>query len=444
MEPASNGEWAKLNPPPPLTRHEALVEANRCLMCWDAPCTKACPTSIDVPGFIKRIATGDDVGSARTILEANILGSACARVCPTEVLCEGACVLHDLHARPIEIGRLQAYATDPIVLDGIPLFAAGPPTGRQVAIIGGGPAGLSCAAELVQLGHAAVVFDAAPEPGGLNTYGVAEYKLQQDTSLLEIQWLRDLGVEIRSGVTVGADVTIEALLGDYDALFVGIGLGDIPPLELPGEELDGVESALAFIERLKTHPHAEASLAAERVAVIGGGNTAVDAVIQSARLGADKVTLVYRRGREHMRAYDHEIAKAQADGVEFEFWAMPVAVTGSGSVEGLECIRTALDSDGRPQPVAGSEFRLDVTRVFRATGQAKQRDFLSGIPQLEIDAGGRVVVDDNFRTAHPAVWAGGDCVNGGKEVVNAVAHGKAAAQAIDVELTGAATTSTGR
>lgn len=422
-----------------MRQSEAVAEANRCLMCWDAPCTRACPTHIDVPRFIKQIATDDLLGSSRTILGANILGASCARVCPTEVLCEGACVLHDLHERPIEIGRLQGYATDPVVFGGRQIFQAGPPSGRKVAVVGGGPAGLSCTAELTRLGHRAVMFDAADAPGGLNTYGVADYKMTPQTSLAEIDWVLSHGGELRSGVRVGVDVTVDALLEEYDALFMGTGLGGVPPLGIPGEDTPGVEDALDFIAALKTRPRVETGLEGERVAVIGGGNTAIDACTQSSRLGADKVYLVYRRGREHMRAYDHEIAKARSDGVEFVYWAVPVAVHGGSHVSTLTCRRTELgergpDGRARVEPVDGTDFGLDVSRVLRATGQATYRSFYESIPGIQLDSGGRVVVDDGYHTGHARIWAGGDCVNGGKEVVNAVEHGKQAARDIDATL----------
>lgn len=439
MTQVSDRTWTALDPPAPLTRDEALAEANRCLMCWDAPCTRACPTHIDVPRFIKQIATDDLLGSARTILDANILGASCARVCPTEVLCEGACVLHDLHERPIRIGGLQGYATDPVVFDGGPIFSPAPSTGFRVAIVGAGPAGLSCAAELARHGHDAVILDAAETPGGLNTHGVADYKMAPATALAEVDWVLSHGGELRSGVRVGEDISVDSLLGDYDAVFLGTGLARSAPLGIPGEDLTGVGPALDFIEELKARPREEMALAGERVAVIGAGNTAIDAATQSARLGADKVYLIFRRARPHMRAYAHEIEKALSDGVELVPQAVPVAVNGDDAVASITCRRTKLGesgSDGRPAVTAleGTEFDLDVSRVFRATGQVAYRAFFDDIDGVELDGSGRVVVDRGFRTGHDRIWAGGDCINGGKEVVNAVEHGKQAARDIDHAL----------
>ncbi len=424
-----------LAPAPIMTLDEALAEAHRCLMCWDAPCTRACPTTIDVPGFIKRIGTGDLIGSARTILESNILGASCARVCPTEVLCAGACVLNDLHERPIDIGRLQAFATEGVVFGGISILAVSEPSGHSVGIVGAGPAGLSCGAELARLGHDVVVYDAHDEPGGLNTYGVANYKMDRRTALAEVEFIKGFGVDIRTGTAVGRDVSLDGLLDTHEALFLGVGLGSIPELGLEGEDLDGSLDALDFIADVRA---GTADITGQRIAVIGGGNTAIDAVTQASRLGADRVYLVYRRGRGEMKAYPHDIERALTNGVEFIHWSAPKRVDGDGSVSALVCERTeqvtADDGSVRLVTLPGSEYSIPVTMVMRATGQAKRRSFLSGIDGVTTDGGGRVIVNDDFKTGNDRIWAGGDCVNGGKEVVNAVAHGKAAAIDIDRAL----------
>jgi len=422
---------AELAPQPTMTADEALVEAYRCLMCWDAPCTRACPTSIDVPGFIKRIANDDLVGSARTILEANILGASCARVCPTEVLCAGACVLNDLHERPIDIGRLQAFGTDHIVFGDVDLFKPAAATGHSVGIIGAGPAGLSCGAELAKMGHSVVLYDANDKPGGLNTYGVANYKMDQATSVHEVEFIEALGVEIRLSTAIGTDVSVHELFESHEALFLGVGLGSVPPIGLDGEDLYGVRDALDFIADLRSAPM---DLAGERVAVIGGGNTAIDSVTQAALLGAERVYLVYRRGRDEMKAYPHDIERALANGVEFVHWSAPKRIEGEGSVSALVCERTEYGASGALETIEGSQYRIAVSMVMRATGQEKRRSFFQEIDGVSTDSGGRVVVDGLFRTGNAKVWAGGDCVNGGKEVVNAVAHGKAAAVDIDRAL----------
>ena len=426
-----NGISEALQPAPTMTWDEALVEAHRCLMCWDAPCTRACPTDINVPQFIKRISTGDLIGSARSILGSNILGASCARVCPTEVLCAGACVLNELHERPIDIGRLQAFATDDVVFGGVNIFEVAEPTGHSIGIIGAGPAGLSAGAELAKFGHSVVIYDANEEPGGLNTHGVANYKMDKHTSLREVDFIKSLGVEIRNGVAVGSDVSMDTMMDDHEAVFVGVGLGGVPVLGLEGEDLDGVDDALDFIAALRD---GSADVAGQRVAVVGGGNTAVDAVTQSAMAGADRVYLVYRRGRAQMGGYPHDVERALQHGVEFVHWSAPVRIEGEGRVKALASVRTELDDSGVLQTIEGTEYSIPVDRVLRATGQAKLTPFLSTLDSVEIDPGGRVVVDEHHRTGNNRIWAGGDCVNGGKEVVNAVQHGKIAARSIDEAL----------
>ncbi|MCB1246392.1 MAG: NAD(P)-dependent oxidoreductase [Acidimicrobiia bacterium] len=422
-----------LTPAPTMSADEARSEAHRCLMCWDAPCIRACPTGIDVPKFIKQIATGDLTGSAHTILSANILGASCARVCPTEVLCEGACVMNDLQQRPIEIGHLQAFATDDVLFGQRQVFTIAEPRGTSIGVIGAGPAGLSVGAELAKLGHRVTIYDANEDPGGLNTYGVANYKMDMPTSLLEVAFIQSFGVDFQQGVTVGADVTVDSLVEAHDALFVGVGLGSVPPIGLPGEDLDHVEDALAFIASVRA---GGVDLTGQRVAVVGGGNTAVDAVTQAAMSGAERVYLLYRRGRAEMGGYPKDVDRALRLGVEFVHWAVPIEILGEGSVAAIVCARTDFDGDGTVRTIAGSEFTVPVDRVYRATGQAKRSSFMSLLDGVECDPSGRVVVDEEHRTGNPRIWAGGDCVNGGKEVVNAVQHGKLAARSIHKTLVG--------
>jgi glutamate synthase (NADPH/NADH) small chain len=424
--------FADINPP--LTEAQALEEASRCLFCHDAPCIKACPTRIDVPQFIRQIITGNLRGSAKTILEANILGQSCARVCPTSVLCEGVCVLNAEGKKPVEIGKLQRYAVDPVIASGTQLFKAAPSNGYKVALIGAGPASLSCAAELRKLGYETVIFDARPQPGGLNTYGIAAYKMRAAEAVKEIEMIGALGVEIRNGVTVGVDLTLAQLERDYDAVFIGIGLGETEDLHLPGEELPGCFDALSFIEATKSRRLDQVDVAM-RVAVIGAGNTAIDVATAAMRLGAEKVYMVYRRSPAEMTAFDYEYDLAKNDGVHFIWRATPLQITGPGRVEALECIRTeraTKDAGGRYSypPVPGTEFRLEVGMVIKALGQKRKLDFLKQIPNLELEHGRVAVEPQTMRTKNPHYFAGGDCVNGGGEVVDAVADGKRAAAGI--------------
>ncbi len=421
---------------PALALDAALAEASRCLFCFDAPCTRACPTHIDVPAFIKKIATGNLRGSARTILDANVLGASCARVCPTEVLCEGACVLNDLHSKPIKIGQLQRHATDWAMRHGLRPVAAGPRRPGRVAVIGGGPAGLACAAELLKLGYEAVIYDAGKQPGGLNTSGVAEYKMTPDFSLREVGWLVEAGVQIKSNIKIGTDLSIEDLERQHDAVFVGVGLGRIGRLGIPGDELDGVVDALDFIAQLKLDR--SRARVGRRVVVIGGGNTAIDAVTQSQRLGAEEVTLVYRRGEAEMPAYKHEVQLARESGCRFSFLHHPTRILGRGKVEAIELQRMRLgapDASGRrkPEPAGGDPLVLACDMVIPATGQQPRSELLESLPSVRLDRG-RVVVNDRMQTTNPRYFAGGDCVSGGQEVVNAVAEGKRAAAGIAAYL----------
>ncbi|MCB1070479.1 MAG: NAD(P)-dependent oxidoreductase [Kiritimatiellae bacterium] len=423
---------------PAYTDQQAQVEADRCLYCFDAPCIMACPTGIDIPAFIKKIAVQNNRGAARTILSSNILGASCARVCPTTVLCEGACVLQDRDQKPIKIGRLQRYATDAVAgKEASLLEKPAAATGKKVAVIGGGPAGLGCAAELARLGHAVTIFERRPEAGGLNTYGIAYYKLTPEVSLDEVEVVKSLGVEIRCGVEVGVDLPMADLQKDYDAVFLGVGLGHTYTLGIPGEDLPEVMEALAFIEEIHTQPLHEVAVG-EHVVVIGCGNTAIDAVTQAKRLGATSATIVYRRGEKDMPAYAYEYEIAKADGCGFVFHAAPVEVLGESSVTGLKVIRTEPDAEGRARPVPGSESVIPCDMVIKALGQEKQVKMLQTLlPDLALDAKGRVVRDEKTgQTSVPGVFAGGDAANGGREVVNAVAEGKKAARGIHAALCG--------
>jgi dihydropyrimidine dehydrogenase (NAD+) subunit PreT len=425
---------------PAMTSRQAAIESARCLYCFDAPCTMACPTSIDVPAFIKKISTGNLRGSARVILSANILGHSCGRVCPTEVLCEGACVMHEKGEKPIEIGRLQRHAVDYVLDKKLQLFFSGAPNGKRVACIGAGPASLACAAELAKWGYNVTILDRNEAPGGLNTYGIAAYKMRAADSIREADLLREMGVKFRQNLEVGRDLTFAELEQDFDAIFVGVGLGETWALDLPGEDLEGVYGAIEFIERTKVQPFHEVEVG-RRVACIGAGNTAIDVVTAARRLGAETVYLVYRRAEPEMPAFHYEYELAKQDAVAFLWQTQPVRVLGAnGVVAGLECVRTQLgepDPKGRrtPIPVAGTEFNLPVEMVVRAVGQKPATEFLRAVRGgLELNKDGTVKIDERHQTGHPRYFAAGDCTNGGREVVDAVAEGMAAARGMDAWL----------
>jgi glutamate synthase (NADPH/NADH) small chain len=406
---------------PPLTAAEAIVEADRCLGCGGpyaaAPCTAACPAGIDVPGFVSALALGDRISAAKTIFAENLLGGTCARVCPVEVLCEGACIL----AHPIEIGALQRHATDEVLLGGEPSFLREPlsKTGCTVAVIGAGPAGMVCAGELAALGHTVTVFDEHPEPGGLVRYAIAPYREQREPLPEEAAALEALGVELR----LGEHTSLEELAG-VDAVFLAVGLGADADVRYPGDELPGAWESLPFIEALKTGTPPRLG---RDVVVIGGGNTAIDVACEAVRLGAERVTLVYRRTRREMPAYAHEVDEAEVEGVGFRFLAEPVRMLGTSHVEGVECRVTQLgdaDASGRrrPVPVPGSEFALVADTVVKAIGQRARPEFAQLIASADPKTG---------QTSDPRVFAGGDAVNGGASVVQAVREAKLAAVAID-------------
>ncbi|MBB5064069.1 NAD(P)-dependent oxidoreductase [Granulicella mallensis] len=421
---------------PAFDKTAAVTEAHRCLYCFDAPCTAACPTHIDVPRFIKKIASDNLEGSAKTILDANILGASCSRACPVEVLCEGACVMHRYNKQPIEIGRLQRFAMDVLHESGAPLpFSPGKDTGKSVALIGGGPASLACAAELRRRGIRAEIFDARPLPGGLNTYGIAEYKLPLAESLREIDLLSQLGVEFRFNTTVDA-AQLAALEASHNAVFLGLGLGAIHRLGIAGEETAGVTNALDYIAGYKS---GEITSAPQRVAVIGAGNTAIDAANAAVRLGAREVHMVYRRGPEQMSAFAFEYEHAKQEGVKFLWHVMPIGLKGTDKVEALELVKLETTSDGSLVPKAGEEFSLPVDLIVLAIGQATHTEFLvaegkASTVKLER---GRILIDRaTGQTSSPKYFAGGDCTNGGREVVDAVADGKRAGIGIAAWLEG--------
>lgn len=411
-----------------MVRDEAVAEANRCLFCFDAPCIAACPTAIDIPQFIRKIATDNVESSARTIFEANILGTSCARVCPVEVLCVGACVYNHLDQPPIQIGRLQRYATDAAMERGTRFFSAGPDSGKHVALIGAGPASLAAAHELRRRGHKCTIYEKRSTIGGLNATGVAPYKMQADAAVTEAQWILGIGgIDVRLNSPIeGHDHLIE-LERTHDAVFVGIGLGADSHLGVPGQQLPGVHGAVEWIEQMKV---ATVQVAGVRsCVVVGGGNTALDAVREVVGLGVPSVTLLYRGPRVHASGYEHELAFALNEGVHTEWFGVPTGFEGEGRVERVHCARL----DAHRRPIAGGAFTLPADLVLVAIGQSRLSGMFAGMEGITIERG-HFATDDHGFTGRRGWYAGGDCRNGGKEVVNAASEGKTAAIAMDAYL----------
>ena len=416
---------------PPLTAHEAAVAADRCYFCHDAPCVAACPTAIDIPLFVRQIATGTARAAAKSIFDRNILGGMCARACPTETLCEQACVREAAEGKPVEIGRLQRFATDALMARAGHPYQRAAATGRSVAVVGAGPAGLACAHRLALKGHAVTLFDARPKAGGLNEFGIASYKTVDRFAEREVEWLLGIGgITVELGRRLGGDLTLDALVSDYDAVFLGIGLAGVNALGVPEEATGNLRNAVDFIAELRQTDDLSTLPVGRRVVVIGGGMTAVDAAVQSKLLGAEDVAMVYRRGRERMNASGFELDHAASEGVRIITCARPVRVLGDGAVREVEFACTEDGPDGLRD--TGETFRLQADQVFKAIGQ-KLEDAPDGLA-LE---GRRIRVTGPGRTSRRGVWAGGDCVADGDDlVVTAVAQGRDAAEDMHAALTG--------
>ncbi|MGK0361109.1 MAG: dihydropyrimidine dehydrogenase (NAD+) subunit PreT [Bradymonadia bacterium] len=414
---------------PAYNHPQALAEANRCLYCSDAPCITACPTGINIPEFIRKISTANVRGSAKTIFDANILGMSCSRVCPVEVLCVGDCVYNAMGVPPIQIGKLQRYATDVAFEAGWHDYKAGADTGKRVALLGAGPASLAAAHQLRLQGHACTIFEKRDVIGGLNTTGVAPYKMRADRSVEEAEWILSIGgIDVQLGVAFGDDIDAATLEADFDAVFVGLGLGPDSRLSAKGEDLAGVHGAVDFIEAFKLG--AVDLSGVKTAAVIGGGNTAIDSVRELVGLGVPNVVMVYRGIEAKMSGYQHEWEAAKLENVRGAWQTQPTGFAGGSSVAGVECVRL----DDAKQPIDGSAYVIDAQLVLLAIGQSKLGALIGDLDGIDIDWG-KVVTDDGGATGRAGWYAGGDCRNGGKEVVNAAAEGKAAAKAIDAWLT---------
>ena len=426
---------------PPLDRKKALIESSRCYFCHDAPCIEACPTSIDIPNFIRMINTGNTQGAAEKILEANILGGMCARVCPTEILCEDKCVRNTSEDKPVTIGMLQRFAVDHLMQQKGQPFARSPATGRRVAVVGGGPAGLSCAHRLATLGHDVTIFDAKSKLGGLNEYGIAAYKTVDNFAQREVDFILSIGgITVKTGQALGRDIALDQLRREFDAVFLGLGLSGVNALGLEGEEqLSGVMDAVGYIADLRQAVDKGRLKVGRKVVVIGGGNTAIDIAVQTKKLGAEDVTLVYRRAPENMSATWHEQEFAQVNGVRIKHWARPVRLIGhNGAVKEVEFERTALDDRGRLIGT-GETFSILCDQVFKAIGQKFVKDPVNGKARESLDVlDGKIAVNEEMKTSLANVWAGGDCVASDTDLtVQSVEDGKVAAHAIDRYLGGA-------
>ena len=417
----------------PLKRAEALVEADRCYFCFDAPCTTACPTDIDIPGFIQKIRSNNVKGSAHTILSENIMGGMCSRVCPTEVLCEEVCVRTTLEGQPVRIGLLQRYATDAIITDNLQLFERQQASGKRVAVVGGGPASLSCAHRLATLGHQVTVLNGADKLGGLNEYGIAAYKTVNNFAQSEVQYILDIGgIDVRNGQSLGTDFSLADLRDEYDAVFLGFGLGGVNELRLENDRAEGIVDAVEYIASLRQADSKAELPVGRHVLVIGGGMTAIDVAVQSKQLGAEDVTIVYRRGPDQMGASEFEQNFAQTSGVRIRHWLAPASLKMDGDrVSGVTFNYTRLDDDGKLQST-GDSCEMDADIVFKAIGQQVLWDSLGDTAEaLEVE-NGRISVNDDRKTSLNDVWAGGDCILGGEDLtVAAVQDGKLAAMNID-------------
>ncbi|MFY9246860.1 MAG: NAD(P)-dependent oxidoreductase [Roseicyclus sp.] len=415
----------------PLDAHEALVAADRCYFCHDAPCITACPTTIDIPLFIRQIATGTPEAAAKTIFDQNILGGMCARVCPTETLCEQACVREAAEGKPVEIGRLQRYATDRVMAAGVHPFSRAPQTGKRVAVVGAGPAGLACAHRLAMKGHEIDLFDARPKGGGLNEYGIATYKATDGFAGAELDWLMQIGgITLHTGRALGRDLSLDGLCADYDAVFLGMGLGGVNALHAAGEDRAGVLDAVDFIADLRQADDLARLPVGRNVVVIGGGMTAIDAAVQSKLLGAENVTVLYRRDRAAMPASRYEQDLAASKGVRFVFNAMPIAILGNGAVTGVTVEYTRVE--GKSLIGTGETFDIPADQILKAIGQT-----LATTPEELNITGGKIAVTGPGRTSRKGVWAGGDCAAGGEDLtVTAVAEGRDAAEDMHDRLMG--------